>query len=211
MQPCPNEDKTPWKCFRSRTGRRSGFPFPGSSPRLGEGIVHVSAARRETETKNQTKKRGGEGFCQEISDISILTYTHTPKFPKLKPAELNFFFFPFKFGGKTFLPGQDQMCQVAAQKEFLDAGEGGWELKIYGRSAIPEVSELGGQGAATQARSLLQPQLKPASGGLPHGREAGRGLSASRTARPGRCVGRCGAGGRRAIPWSSTSPPQEQH
>lgn len=85
------------------------------------------------------------------------------------------------------------MCQVSAQKEFLDAGEGGRELKIYGRSAIPEVSELGGQGAATQARSLLRPQLKPASGGLPHGREAGRGLSASRAARPGRCVGRCGA------------------
>lgn len=144
--------------------------FPQAEP---GNISYVSMAQSKTKTNKQ------RGVCrQEISNISIPTYLH--QLPKLKPAEPDFF--PFKFGGKTFLASQDHMCQFSAQKAFLDARERGRELQIYSRSAISEVSELGWQGAATQACFLLQPQLKPASGGLPQVRETERGLSSFRTA-----------------------------
>lgn len=88
-----------------------------------------------------------------------------------------FLFFHFKFGGKTSLPGQAHLGQLSAQKEFLEAGERGWELRIYSRNTVSEASEPGQQGAATQVCFLLQPQLKLALGGLPHAQDMEKGLS----------------------------------
>lgn len=133
------------------------------------------------QSKPKTNKQTKRGLCARDFKYFNTHIDPLHQFPKLKPAEPNFFF-PFKFGGKTFLPSQDHMCQFSAQKEFLDAGERGWELKIYSRSAISEVSEPGWQGTVTQAGFLLQPQLKPALGGLPQVRETERGLSGFGTA-----------------------------
>lgn len=76
--------------------------------------------------------------------LQMFQYPLTPlyEFPKLAPADPNFFlFFLFKFGGKTFFTSQD-ICQFSARKEFLDAGGGGgWKLKIYGQSAISDPAE----------------------------------------------------------------------
>lgn len=43
--------------------------------------------------KTKQKKEGGKGFAKRFQTFQYLHTQPPPKFPELKPAELNFFFF----------------------------------------------------------------------------------------------------------------------
>lgn len=84
---------------------------------------------RARQTNKQANKKQGVRQ-QEISDVSIPTYTPPHQFPKLKTAEPIFFFFSFQIWWKNILPSQAHMCQFSTQKEFLDAGEKDWNSRF---------------------------------------------------------------------------------